>query len=135
MSSTKQTILDDTNATPETSEIKIDEVVSGTNHLVAMKLQIQQHIDEYMVKPGHCKPGEVTAVITKDNNGNEVVGMLCNSDRKLDEILKAAFPEQYAERERNAKLNKEFNDKVKCLHRDDKPLNRAERRRMTKRWN
>ena len=85
----------DSDSTP--TEVKLDEAtvqVSGTNHLAAMKAVMEQHVADHIVKPGFAKEGEIICVADEEKNS---IVLKTTGERPIDDILKLAFPEQWAE--------------------------------------
>lgn len=106
------------------------------NYLQAMKLKIEEHIQLYIVDKGHCKPGELVAAIAKGKDGVEVVGIMSTTDRKVEDILKAAFPAEFQQKQTEAFNRKRKQDQTprgQMYNPDAKPTNRAERRAQ-ERW-
>lgn len=64
-------------------------ITSASNHAVAMKALYEAEI-ERLVQLGFAEKGELVLLWSEDGEG---LTLNCTSDRKIDDILKAAYPD------------------------------------------
>ena len=88
--------------------------MTNEKEIAYLLANMESHIEKYIVEPGHAAPGELVAYMS-----GLTVKLKSTSDRTVDEILKLAFPNEYAK-----SIEKQP---------DYEPMNRAERRSMKRR--